>query len=178
MMTSNNKLKNKLNDKNIYSHIVASGNTLQSCSDYLSGKCDDIHNQAYNIALEKFLEEHREYKDEYTIIEIKDKNWKKAPNIILMSNRFPFQKSHVSLEDYWDMSFIESTSSSWENMCFDEDSIKDAEIISVNYASGTVVMESRFTGNKFTVPFSKINENTKVNDDKCTLSKTFISSNI
>ena len=51
--------------------------------------------------------------------------------------------------------------------------MKDAEITSIDYVNGIVDMESKLTGNKFKMPFSRLDENTRLNIDKCTLSGTF-----
>lgn len=157
----------------MYSQIVPSGNTLLSCNEYLINKCEDIHKQAFDIAIESFKKENHINESSYSISEIKNKDWKKAPYIILTYNHYPFNRKKISLEKWWNISFASDTTSSWKDVILDDDSMKDAEITSIDYVNGIVDMESKLTGNKFKMPFSRLDENTRLNIDKCTLSGTF-----
>lgn len=163
----------------MYSQIIPSGNALLSCDEYLSNKCEDIHKQVYDEAIMKFLTSNPEYSG-YDIQEIRNKDWKTAPHILLTSTKFPFKRKQMSLENYWDMSFMKNVSSSWEDIITDEDSMIDAEITSIDYVNGKVNMTSKLTGNEFQVGFDRLNENTKVNDDACTLigSFTYMANNL
>lgn len=166
-------------DKIIYNtgqSLVPSGTALVTLYDYISGKTDDIHNQMYEAALAKYLELHPEMTT-YSYKEIQNKDWKSPSTVLFISNEYPFHKKKVNLKDWWDDSsyFITNISNSWTESVVDEDSIKDAEIIDIDYVNGKVTLESKLTQNKWQVPFNKINENTPLSDDKCTLNGTFLS---
>lgn len=165
----------KLSQRDMYSQMIPSGNALQSCQDYISDKCNCIHKQMYEYALAKFIRYryHDIDSEHYDITEIKNKDWKSAPYVLVTTKTWPYSQKRYSLEEFWDPSFIQEKTSSWKSMNIDEDSMKDAEITSIDYVNAKVTMESRLTGNKFEVPFSRINEDTKVNDEKCTLVNTF-----
>lgn len=157
----------------MYSQIVPSENTLLSYNEYINGKCEDIHNQIYLKSLDKFIELNPKYSINYSFVEIKNKDWKKPSKVILINKKYPFEKKTINLDNYWDASFVKEKSSSFENLIIDEDTIKDAEIIFIDYTKGNVTMRSKFTQKEFIVPFSRINGDTKINDEKCTLKGTF-----
>lgn len=105
---------------------------------------------------------------------IKDKNWKTSPRIMITSKKYPFEKKIINIKEYWDkvVQFSKKNSESYSDLMIDEDTLKDAEIVSINYVLGIVKMRSKFTQVEFEVPFSRINGNTNMSLD-CTLAGTF-----
>ena len=93
---------------------------------------------------------------------------------MITSKKYPFEKKIVNIKEYWDkaVQFSKKNSESYSDLIIDEDTLKDAEIVSINYVLGIVKMRSRFTQVEFEVPFSRINGNTNMSLD-CTLAGTF-----
>ena len=79
----------------------------------------------------------------------------------------------LTRQGFWKIvKYYKEHGESYSDLMIDEDTLKDAEIININYASGTVKMRSKFTQVEFEVPFSRINGNTNMSTD-CTLAGTF-----
>lgn len=163
------------NSSEIYKQIVVSDDTLLSTSDYINDKVNDVYNQMLGKAISDFLSDLDHWKYyECDIKPIKDKNWKTSPRIMITSKKYPFEKKIVNIKEYWDkvVQFSKKTSESYSDLMIDEDTLKDAEIVNINYALGIVKMRSKFTQVEFEVPFSRINGNTNMSLD-CSLSGTF-----
>lgn len=161
------------NSSEIYKQIVVSDDTLLSTSDYINDKVNDVYNQMLRKTISDFLFDNWEYY-ECDIKPIKDKNWKTSPRIMITSKKYPFEKKIVNIKEYWDkaVQFSKENCESYTDLMIDEDTLKDAEIVSINYVLGTVKMRSKFTQVEFEVPFSRINGNTNMSLD-CTLAGTF-----
>lgn len=166
-------MKNINNYSEIYKQIVVSDDTLVSTSDYINDKVNDVYNQMLKKSISDFLTDHQRYYG-WDIKPIKDKNWKTSPRIMLTSKEYPFEKKIVNIKEYWDkvVQFSKKNSESYTDLMIDEDTLKDAEIVSINYVLGIVKMRSKFTQVEFEVPFSRINGNTNMSLD-CTLTGTF-----
>ena len=163
------------NSSEIYKQIVVSDDTLLSTSDYINDRVNDVYNQMLGKAISDFLSDLDHWKYyECDIKPIKDKNWKTSPRIIITSKKYPFEKKIINIKEYWDkaVQFSKKNSESYSNLMIDEDTLKDAEIVSINYVLGIVKMRSKFTQVEFEVPFSRINGNTNMSLD-CTLAGTF-----
>lgn len=163
------------NSSEIYNQIVVSDDTLLSTYDYINDKVNDVYNQMLRKAISDFLNDLDHWKYyKCDIKPIKDKNWKTSPRIMITSKKYPFEKKIVNIKEYWDkvVQFSKKNSESYTDLMIDEDTLKDAEIVSINYALGIVKMRSKFTQVEFEVPFSRINGNTNMSLD-CTLAGTF-----
>ena len=163
------------NSSEIYKQIVVSDDTLLSTSDYINDKVNDVYNQMLGKAISDFLSDMGNWKSyKCDIKPIKDKNWKTSPRIMITSKKYPFEKKIVNIKEYWDkaVQFSKKNSESYSDLMIDEDTLKDAEIVSINYVLGIVKMRSKFTQVEFEVPFSRINGNTNMSLD-CTLAGTF-----
>lgn len=161
------------NSSEIYKQIIVSDDTLVSTSDYINDKVNDVYNQMLEKSISDFLMDNLKYY-ECDIKPIKDKNWKTSPRIMITSKKYPFEKKIVNIKEYWDkvVQFSKKNSESYTDLMIDEDTLKDAEIVSINYVLGIVKMRSKFTQVEFEVPFSRINGNTNMSLD-CTLTGTF-----
>ena len=168
-------MKDINNFSEIYKQIVVSDDTLLSTSDYINDKVNDVYNQMLGKAISDFLSDLDHWKYyKCDIKPIKDKNWKTSPRIMITSKKYPFKKKIVNIKEYWDkvVQFSKKNSESYTDLMIDEDTLKDAEIVSINYVLGIVKMRSKFTQVEFEVPFSRINGNTNMSLD-CTLAGTF-----
>lgn len=133
-----------------------------SFSDFIADKPDKIHNQLYRNALQKYLVEHPEYalyKSAYHFVEIKNTEYWQPSYVNIISKRPPHTRNKVWLDSYW-CKYQDKNKENYSYTYIDEDTIKDARIIYINYVTGEVEMESKFTGVKFKVPFNKVNNET------------------
>lgn len=168
-------MKSINNSSEIYKQMIVSDNTLVSTSDYINDKVNDIYHQILNLAISNYLKDNHDV-DIYDMDMklIKNKDWKVAPKIIFASKKYPFENKTLNIKEYWDdaIKYYKEHGESYSDLMIDEDTLKDAEIININYASGTVKMRSKFTQVEFEVPFSRINGNTNMSTD-CTLAGAF-----
>lgn len=146
-------------------------------SDYISDKYDNIHKQLYNHAIKKLIKKlnisEEELKINYRLIEIKNIEYYKPSKVIIKKLSYPFEIKKYSLDEYWDnYEFIEENKD-LEQYWFDEDSIKDAELIYIDYIKGKGKFRSKFTQKEFWVDFKFINENTRISLEDLSLSNTF-----
>ena len=138
-----------------------------SFSDAVAEKPDKIHQQLYRDALQKYFVEHPEYslyRSAYHFIEIKNNEYWQPSYVNIISKRPPHKRNKVWLDPYW-CEYQNKKKNNYSYTYIDEDSIKDARIIYINYITGEVEMESKLTGVKFKVPFSQIDENTPLSPD-------------
>lgn len=157
-----------------YDSLIPSESYLQTSSELVSGKAEDIHQQAYDIALSNWLQDHKEYKEGHTITEIRKKDFTEAPSILVTSSKYPFKKKTFSLKEYWkEITFSKRKENQWKEMQVDEEGIEDAQIVHIDYVRGKVKMESKMTGNEIEVGLDAINAYTPVDDDKMGLTNTF-----
>lgn len=157
-----------------YDSLVPSESFLQSSSEFVSSKVEDIHKQAYDIAMSRWIEDHQEYKEGYNITEIRKKDFTEAPSILVASSKYPFTKKVFQLKDYWEgITFFKRKENQWINLQIDEEGVRDAEIVSIDYVNGKVKMESKMSGNNFDVQFNQVSKDTPLNDDKMGLTNTF-----
>lgn len=161
------------NPSEMYKQMIVSDDTLVSTSDYINDRINNVYNQMLKKAISNYLKDNPDMEQKDTKL-IKDKNWKTSPKIIFISRVYPFEKKIVNIKKYWDdvIQFSKKNSESYTDLMIDEDTLRDAEIISINYVLGTVKMKSKFTQVEFEVPFSRINGDTNMSSD-CTLEKTF-----
>ena len=162
------------NSSEIYKQMIVSDDTLVSTSDYINDKINNLYHQILNIAITNYLNDNPVDTNNMDMQIIKNKSWKVSPKIILTSKSYPFKKKILNIKEYWDnaIKYCKEHSESYSDLMIDEDTLKDAEIVSINYVLGIVKMKSKFTQVEFEVPFSRINGNTNMSPD-CTLVGTF-----
>lgn len=157
----------------IYSTFVPSDNCILSINEYNDDKIQDIHNQLYEQALESYLKDHPEMNG-WSFKEIKPTNWKDAPYVICTSYKYPFEHKKIHLKKYWtNLNFLNERSNSANDMILNDENYNDAEVIKIDYVNGKAKIRTKILQNEYEVPFSKLNENTMISDDYCTLNNTF-----
>lgn len=183
MIISNiNKIENKILK---YDDLLYKSGPIQ-VNDFLNDKYDDIHKQLYNRALNKFIEEYiqtnnldisiENFKKNYKFIEIKKDEYFKPSKVLIKSVKVPFgilEGKAIDLSKYWDKYEFNTNFKDLSEILFDEDSIKDAELIYIDYVKGKGKFKSKFTEKSFWVDFKFINNNTKINKDSFSLENTF-----
>ena len=104
------------------------------------------------------------FKGQHRIIEIKNNEYWMPSSIVLISNVFPFKRSIVKLDKYWNN--IQSLKDlNISDIKITKEEIRDAEIMELNYVNGMAKMRSKSTDIIFYVPFGYLNESIDVNDD-------------
>lgn len=153
------------NDENIlntneeyYNYILLLVNYI----DYINKQL--IENYFKKLSLDNYKKTHR-------IIEIKNDEYWQPSTIIDIKTTYPYKKSIISLEKYWNMTQgfrdidIYDVKNTLEN-------IKDAELINLDYIKGIAKIRSRTNDIEFNVPFKYLDENINVSDEM-TLNDTF-----
>lgn len=156
---------NNDNQVNKYDSLIYESGPI-SVTDYVANKYDKVHAQLYNNALQKYLTEHQEYmlyRSAYNFIEIKQPEYWMPSYVNIISKHYPYEKNKVWLDSYWNK--YQNKNKHYSYTYIDEDTIKDAEVIYMNYVTGEATMKSKFTDVEFTVPFSKLNGDTPVSDE-------------
>lgn len=183
MIISNiNKIENKILK---YDDLLYKSGPIQ-VNDFLSDKCNDIHKQLYIRALDKFIEEYinlnnleisiEDFKKNYKFIEIKKDEYFKPSKVLIKDTNPPFsilEGKAIDLSKYWDKYEFNTNYKDLSEILFDEDSIKDAELIYIDYVKGKGKFRSKFTDKRFWVDFKYINDNTKIDKDSFSLENTF-----
>lgn len=135
-------------------------------TDYVNNNYDKIHAELYNNALQKYLYAHPEYmlyRSAYNFIETKQPEYWQPSYVSIISKHYPYTKHKVWLDEYWCKYKKETPNYTYTYI--DEDTIKDAQIVELNYVTGEANMKSRFTGVEFKIPFNKIDETTPISDE-------------
>lgn len=138
-----------------------------SLSDFSSNRYNNVHDALYKHALNKYLETNLEIRDhiqKYKFIERKAPEYFMPSSVIITECEYPYSRITVDLTPYWN-TYNNPKKDDYTKLMIDEDSIKDAEIVSMNYIKGEVLMRSKFTSKTFYVSFDRINADTPISDD-------------
>lgn len=138
-----------------------------SLSDFSSNRYNNVHNALYKNALNKYLETHTDIRDhieKYKFIERKAPEYWQPSSVIITECEYPYSRITVDLSPYWN-SYNDPKKDDYTKLFIDEDTIKDAAIVSINYMTGEVLMRSKFTGKSFYVDFNRINKDTPISDE-------------
>ena len=152
--------------------------------DYISEKYTKIHAQIYDRALQKLIEEKlvgpgklcetiEEFKTKYCLIELKKDEYWKPSKVVVKQTVYPFESEIFDLDEYWDDYQYKEEFKELKDYWIDEDSVRDAELIYIDYVKGKGKFKSRYTGKEFWVDFKFINSNTKLSKDDMSLENTF-----
>lgn len=151
-------------------------------SDYVNDKHDVIHQELYNEAIHEMFDD--KYKEEYGtydefieknfIIEVKDNDYFKPSKIIICSKSFPYTKTTIDLNPYWNEYQYVVKYKDISELFIDEDSLRDAEIIYIDHVNGMCKMKSRLTGKEFWVSSEYVNRNSPINKEAMLRNTTFV----
>lgn len=148
--------------------------------DFISNKYDVVHDELYNKALDKYLKEKysteediANFKKTHIFLEIKQPEYYIPSKVIIKELVYPYTVETIDLTQYWDNYQFNDEYRNKDEILLDEDSLKDGEIIYIDYVKGQAKLKSRYTGKEFWLDFKYLDENTKVNKDEYSLEKTF-----
>lgn len=151
-----------------------------SFTDYINDKLNIVHNKLYNSALHRFLKEKwkedeeseisfdvwkKNFMNTHKIVEIKGKEYADPSNMIIYDLFYPYNKTKYDLKKYWDNKYTIVNKCDVSDIAIDEDTLKYAEVIYIDYVNGRCKMRSRLNQNEFWVAFKYINSNTKFSDE-------------
>lgn len=146
-----------------------------SVDSLLSNKSNDIHQQIFENAISEFFKEHKELdRENYQCIEIKSQEYWMPSQIILVSKNYPFKKTKHSLQKYWNTSYIDKHNKTYQKLYIDDDTLKDASLVYIDYVADRAKLKSRMTGVEFSVPLERINRETPISEEYST-GRTFSS---
>ena len=148
-------------------------------TDYVNDKLNIVHSKLYNNALVKFLKEKwteqeseepfitwkKNFMNTHKIAEIKGNEYFVPSSIIVYELFYPYNKTKYDLTKYWDNKYTTINKGDVSDIMIDEDTLKYAEIIYVDYVNGRCKMKSKLTQNEFWAPFKYINNNTKFSNE-------------
>lgn len=145
--------------------------------DYINDKYTNIHKRLYKNALHKLLVDlapddaadvnkwiDNFYKT-HKIIEILPEEYYSPSNIIIYNKKFPYNSTKYDLSKYWENYQYIKQNKDINDLLFDEDTLKYAEIIYIDYINSKCKFKSKLTGEEFWVDFNYINNNTKLSQN-------------
>lgn len=151
-------------------------------ADFVSDKCDQIHEKLYEEALKEYYQENiedysdcssfEEFVNEYKVIEIKGKEYMLPSSVILSEKKFPYRQKKIDLSPYWNKYQYAENNKDISDLMIDEDTVKDAKLVYVNYVTGRCKFRSRMTGKEFWTTIDYVNKDTEISDEM-TLKDTF-----
>ena len=188
MSTNNDVIYNTINK---YNNLLYDNNGPVSFAEYVSDKCNIVHEQLFNDALQKLLNiilyiinannkddkigmTIDEFKNMYNIIEIKQNEYWQPSKIILSyrnTENNKIKRHTIDLTPYWNTSNYPKNKVSDIKVLGYHD-VVDFEIIYIDYMKATATLRSKTRGIEITVPFSSIDGNTPISEDFL-LSDTF-----
>lgn len=180
MNNQGNKIENKILK---YSDLMYNSGPVRAY-DYISEKYTNIHKQIYDRALEKLItnelvgegklcETFDELKTKYCFIELKKDEYYKPSKVVVKQTVYPFEAYTYDLSEYWDNYQYKEEFKELKDYWIDEDSVRDAELIYIDYIKGKGKFKSRYTGKEFWADFKFINQDTKISKDDLSLENTF-----
>ena len=98
-------------------------------------------------------------------IEIKHDEYLKPSDVLIVNTQYPFGRKKYDLTDYWNTVPEKRTSKDMSLLHVDEDTIKYAELVYIDYIQGKCKFRSKLNGEEFWTGFDYINEDTIISDD-------------
>lgn len=180
MLNEYNKIENKIIT---YNDMFYKSGPVRAF-DYVSDKYNDIHRQIYNKALKqlintelvgenKLVETLEELNKNYTFIELKKDEYYLPSRVIVKKTTAPFNSKIYDLTEYWDDYEFKEEFKDLSEYWIDEDSVRDAELIYIDYINGKGKFRSKYTQKEFWVDFKFINNDTRISKDDFSLANTF-----
>lgn len=173
-----------------YSNILFNSGPVQA-TDYINDRYDIVHEKLYKTALNKLIidlgedaykneinfpqinppshEEYiqkfvNDYKNTHKFLEIKNDEYFKPSSVLSISIIFPYVREKYDLSKYWNIIPEEKNNKDISLLQLDEDTIKYAELIYIDYVKGKCKFKSKLSGEEFWTTFDYINDKTKVSD--------------
>lgn len=156
-----------------YSSLVYQSGPIP-VSEYINDIPNKIHQQLYKIALDRFLEDNPQYKENTKIIEFKNKEyWMPSYIRIIGMGLKDRTVTTYYLDQYWENVYIDK-----DNILYtidDINNIKDdiSEVDYIDYIQGNATMKTKYSGDSFKVKFDVLSGDTPVTDSFDVYKETF-----
>lgn len=151
-------------------NILYNNNIPISVFDNINDIYEKCHNELFNDALNKFIEENyilndeenihsvNEFNNKYKIIDLKDNSDWLKPSSLLLINKTNGNVSKHGLSLYWNNVYNTNNISKKlvSNLLISDEDKKHVEIDTIDYIKGNITFKNKFTNKTFTVPFDKI----------------------
>lgn len=125
------------------------------------------------IDVKKYIDDYiYKYRKTHRFLEIKQDEYFKPSSVISIGTVFPYERKKYDLTKYWNMTPRERNNKDISLLQLDEDTVKYAELIYIDYVQGKCKFKSKLTGEEFWTTFDYINDETKVSE-LYSLSSTF-----
>lgn len=122
-------------------------------------------NAADRIPTNDYIKRYVEsFKKTHKFIEIKADEYFKPSSVLCIGIDFPFERKKYDLSKYWNTITESRNNKDISLLQLDEDTIKYAELIYIDYVKGKCKFKSKLTGEEFWTTFDYINDETKVSD--------------
>lgn len=157
---------------------VVNKNLVSSVFDIAENKTNKIHNELFNLALTKYIEEKmplyssvEHLKQDYLIFETLGKNYLAPSKVILKQNKKPFKSIFINLAEYWpNYNFLGNG-----NKIINIDSSENFgvnTITNIDFVRGKATFYNKYTDISYEVPLNNIPSNISLDED-LSLSNTF-----
>ena len=135
-------------------------NSNNTVSEVITSEKDIIHNQFYNSALERFIQESGIDENSYHFKEIRQKEYDQPSYVCMTSKTRPYRKTNIWLNSYWDQNWfkpeLKSNLSYITEFIEDPTEITSLEIKSIDYVNGKAELYSRYSGKTLTISLDEV----------------------
>lgn len=104
------------------------------------------------------------FKKTHKFIEIKNDEYFKPSSVLCIGVTFPYERKKYDLTKYWNTTTEKRNNKDISFLQLDEDTIKYAELIYIDYVQGKCKFKSKLNGEEFWTTFDYINDETKVSE--------------
>lgn len=144
-----------------YDTTMTSDGILTGIDNIINKRNEHIHIEAYNKAKENFLLKNPQYK-EYSWIEIRNDDWYKPSNAIIIQPIWPFSKKRINLDKYWPNMNYDSTKNKWQDILISDGVPYDYEIVYIDYIKSKVKIRNRINDDIRWVDFDRLSKDMNV----------------
>lgn len=155
-----------------YSDVLNAKNSPIQASELINNKRETIHENLYRMALDALILDIKEesetvvqFKKTHKFVEIKGDDYLKPSEVFIINTKYPYDKKKHDLKEYWNDICESKIKKDISSLYLDEDTVKYAELMYIDYVNGKCKFRSKLNGEEFWTGLNYINENTLISDD-------------